>query len=667
MGINQLIKRSLKVIACILLLAPDSYAIKTTRPKVITTIKQCDSLELAFSKRFEEANRCVSRGGDRAVAKFVKWFCIQEGKCDLGFKQISQFIDENPAFPDQEILVKRAEDKITDETPKDELVSWFTHHKPRTGNGIKYYYNLKLPTIQKQETLIGAAKYGWIYGNHNRDERALYLSEYGKYLTTKDHIAKVNVLLERGNTKIDDDIFALLPQEYALLIKARVLLREDHKNFAKVINKVPLNLRKDAGLLLAEAMWYKHNGKQENVIKLLSDNANNVNVRSDDWFKIRTLAAAELMDNGEYKKAYSIARNHNYKDLVNYVDGEWLAGRISYIYLSDYKSALAHFQNILKTAKYSVSKSRGAYWAAMAARKLKNEELTREYFAEAAKYHDTFYGQLAVTQNNKDHYVVLNPDPIATEQDLNWFKNDQLVRISKLLIAKKRYGMAEKFLKAVVMSTKNPARIMLVVRMGYSIDIPKLSVSSGKEAIRGGCFLPQHSYPTLKFSPNSDQIEKAFMLSIIRQESAFDHQAVSSAEAMGLMQMIHPTAKDVGKELGVKFKKQDLVNNPRLNLTFGCHHLTKSVESYNGSYVLAAAAYNAGPGNVNKWIEKYGDPRDLKTVEQVVVWIEKTPFFETRGYIQNVLANLQIYRSLLKDSKSNKIKINLDKDLLNHH
>jgi soluble lytic murein transglycosylase len=650
-----------RFLLCIILTIPSAYAAKSTK---LEDKPGCNALDLAKNNRWSEAKKCSHRQHNKTLDKLVNWLCYQSANCDSSFEEISSFINANPSFPDIEALSRRAEEKITPETPNKDVINWFNNHQPSTANGIKYHTKLLSPLMSNKDELSKTIKYGWIKGNWNDDERKEFLSKYKHLLSTRDHIEKVNTLLSKGNKKIDSDIIELLPNDHKRLVKARISLLKDQNNFARIVQTVPQNLRNDPSLLLAEAQWHKQKGHHHKIANLLYDNRHVKELGYDAWFRLRTETVAELMDSGNYKFAYAIAKEHKYKDPVNYVDGEWLAGRIAYFHLQQPKLAMEHFNNIAKSAKFSVSRAKGAYWSGMAARKMNNLKLSEEFFSQATNYPDTFYGQLAITHRADDKYITLPEEPIVKEQDLVWFENDPLIKSAKLLIQNKQYSLAEKFMKASIQNTTNPARILLVVRMGYNMNIPRLSVASGKEAARNGLFLPKHIYPTLKFSPKPDQIEKALMLSIIRQESAFDHAAMSSASAMGLMQIIYPTAKEIGRELNLRFRERDLLNDPKLNLTFGCHHLSTLVEKYNGSYILAAAAYNAGPGNANKWIAKYGDPRELKTVEQVVSWIEKVPFYETRGYIHNVLANIQIYRGVLKDNKADRIKVNLDKDLL---
>jgi soluble lytic murein transglycosylase len=155
---------------------------------------------------------------------------------------------------------------------------------------------------------------------------------------------------------------------------------------------------------------------------------------------------------------------------------------------------------------------------------------------------------------------------------------------------------------------------------------------------------------------NKSPIEQAFVYAITRQESAFDPQATSTSGAKGLMQLMPATAKIEAAKVGVDFDASRLTD-PHYNVTLGAAHLGRLVENYNGSYILAIAAYNAGPGNVKKWVDAFGDPRDGKI--DPVDWVERIPFTETRNYVQRVLENLQVYRSKIGNQQS----VLIEKDL----
>ena len=111
------------------------------------------------------------------------------------------------------------------------------------------------------------------------------------------------------------------------------------------------------------------------------------------------------------------------------------------------------------------------------------------------------------------------------------------------------------------------------------------------------------------------------------------------------MQLLPQTAKSVAKTLKINFEKNKLTSDIKYNVKLGANYLGSLIKKYDGSYPLAIAAYNAGPHNVNKWIKRMGNPSDTK--KELIDWIERIPYGETRNYVQRVLENLTVYRELL--------------------
>jgi soluble lytic murein transglycosylase len=121
--------------------------------------------------------------------------------------------------------------------------------------------------------------------------------------------------------------------------------------------------------------------------------------------------------------------------------------------------------------------------------------------------------------------------------------------------------------------------------------------------------------------------------------------ALSPVGARGLMQLMVPTAEETARKSKIAFAPDRLTSDPAYNVTLGTAHLGELVDYWGGSYVLAIASYNAGAGNVKKWIAANGDPREKGA--DPVRWIEKIPVSETRFYVQRVMENLEIYRARL--------------------
>jgi len=139
------------------------------------------------------------------------------------------------------------------------------------------------------------------------------------------------------------------------------------------------------------------------------------------------------------------------------------------------------------------------------------------------------------------------------------------------------------------------------------------------------------------------QIDTSWLYAIARQESAFSPDAKSKAGALGLMQLMPRTAKQTAKQIGLKYKKSDLLK-PSTNIHIGSSYLKKLLKKFNGNRILATTAYNAGPHRVKTWLKKTNNNLSFDA------WIETIPFKETRHYVQNVLAFSVIYDYRMESS-----------------
>ena len=151
-------------------------------------------------------------------------------------------------------------------------------------------------------------------------------------------------------------------------------------------------------------------------------------------------------------------------------------------------------------------------------------------------------------------------------------------------------------------------------------------------------------YPLASTPSEPGGAEPAFVLGITRQESSFDPAARSGAGARGMMQLMPGTAAGLARRLGIYYASYQL-DDPEYNMRLGSTYLGQLVDQFSGSYVLAAAAYNAGPGRPNQWVGVCGDPRS--GAADPLNFIECIPFSETRDYVMRVLEATQVYRARL--------------------
>jgi soluble lytic murein transglycosylase len=167
----------------------------------------------------------------------------------------------------------------------------------------------------------------------------------------------------------------------------------------------------------------------------------------------------------------------------------------------------------------------------------------------------------------------------------------------------------------------------------------------GKSALGRGLPLEHYAFPTFgipDYQPIGPTTEPAVVYAIARQESTFNPRTVSSARAMGLMQVTPEAGRYVTKKFGATYDEKRLLGDQAYNVALGAAELGDLYADYRGSHILTFAGYNAGRGRVKEWISRYGDPRDPKV--DPIDWVERIPFSETRNYVQRVLENLQVYR-----------------------
>jgi Soluble lytic murein transglycosylase and related regulatory proteins (some contain LysM/invasin domains) len=172
----------------------------------------------------------------------------------------------------------------------------------------------------------------------------------------------------------------------------------------------------------------------------------------------------------------------------------------------------------------------------------------------------------------------------------------------------------------------------------------------GKLVAQRGMPVDSLAFPTNgipHYEALKDSAAAPIVYSVARQESAFLPRVVSKAGARGLMQMIDATARHTAMHAGVAYDRNRMLKDASFNAQLGAAHLGTLIKANGGSLIMTFAAYNAGGGRVQQWVEAYGDPR--KPGVDAIDWVERIPFAETRDYVQRVVANVAMYSIILKE------------------
>jgi len=279
------------------------------------------------------------------------------------------------------------------------------------------------------------------------------------------------------------------------------------------------------------------------------------------------------------------------------------------------------------------------------------------HFAKAAQHAGTYYGQLAALKLGVKKLNIKRAKP--TTADRNNYKSRELVRAIKRLEAIGSGWRADSMYRHLALTLNSPGEIAILAADAERKGNYSLSLQVGKLAHGRGFKVDTLSWP-IGAIPNSAKIGntgRALAYSIARQESAFNKGAVSPANARGLLQLLPGTAKAVARKKGMRYSFKRLTTDAGYNATLGASYLSEQLGNFNGSYILTFAAYNAGPRRVDEWIKRFGDPRG-KPLNEVIDWVEKIPFKETRSYIQRILENYQVYKTRISGSG-----LNLEQDL----
>jgi soluble lytic murein transglycosylase len=415
---------------------------------------------------------------------------------------------------------------------------------------------------------------------------------------------------------------------------------------------VPTHLKRDWGLLFDRARWLRKRGQDEAARPLLLVVAKGISgdlPAPDTWWKEVQYQVREALDAGETRQAYELAAHHRLPAASGepFVAAEFLAGWIALRFLNKPEDAYRHFEKLASAAKVPVTKARAHYWLARTAEARGLQRDASANYRRAATFPLTYYGQLARDIVGGEAKLVApdRPVPLATRQK---FERRDEISALRALIALNETALIREFSLALADQLTTRDEFILLTEMLQPAGLPGTTVRTARRGAQKNLVAISAAYPQIEL-PNADigPVPSALVLGLVRQESEFNPLAVSSAGARGLMQLMPATARATAKAYGMALPVDADLFAPERNLAIGQAHLADLLRSFDGSYVLAIGAYNAGAHRVRTWIERYGDPRN-STVD-TVDWIERIPFSETRSYVQRVLENVQVYRELLGD------------------
>jgi soluble lytic murein transglycosylase len=601
-------------------------------------------IDLVRKHKPADATQAAAVISDPVAKKLAEWIILRSDDNGASVERYRAFISANPSWPSQTFLRRRLEAALWDDHRDDATVwAWFENESPLSAKGR---FSLARVVIARgdranAEHLVREA---WRNDSMSEDTESTALDLFGALLTPGDHKARMDFLLYGSDQEAALRAAKRLGANHVALAKARNAAYRKAPNTRTLLDAVPHELHGDPGYLFSKIQLLRREEKFAEAAQLMlsapKDPGRLHNL--DEWWIERRLLSRKMLDIGERRTAYLIARDAALpaRDIYK-TEQEFTAGWIALRFLADPATAAQHFARIGVGSANPTALARAGYWQGRAAEAAGRAQDAQAAYTAAAGQSTSYYGQLARAKLGLPQ-IALNGVPAARGRGIERL---EIVRAVQLL-----YALDEREIAIPIFGDMgengDPDALVGLGELASRNGDARGMLLLGKAALNRGLPFDFYAYPVMGIPPFKSigpEVEQSIVFAIARQESAFNPSVVSPANAYGLMQVTPDAGKYVCKKYGASFDLGRLKIDPVYNAALGAAELGGLIEDYRGSYIMTFAAYNAGRGSVKKWVERYGDPRDPKV--DAVDWVELIPFSETRNYVQRIVENLQVYRA----------------------
>lgn len=598
--------------------------------------------------------RALAQQGQNVVARqLLEWRYALDKNSGASFAEIDAVIRNTESrssagtWPLRGTLQARAEAAIQPGMDPAMLVAWFGTRTVTSGIGRIRLGEALVATGDKARGGAMIAR-GWAEGSFDAATEAAILQQDSAYLTVESDRTRLENLLWRSEISAAKRQLARVSGPAAGLAAARIALYSTGVAKAEAA-LAPFRGTSDPGLLFDWSHALRAAGRDSEAHALLLRVPAAVMVRDHAarWWTECSIQARDALAAGDARTALALVEHAGFTAGTQFAEQQFLAGFIALRFLKDANTALAAFQKLEAGVSRPISKSRALYWAGRAQEARGDKSAALAQYRQAAAWPETFYGQIALAHTDPAPILHLT-DTILEAAPASELENDALMPQIKVLADLGQAATLRAFIDRDAEAYPAPGHIKRLMLLLNEWGYPEIAVRLAKGLSYTGAPLPPFSHPVIAlpaYAGPGAAPEPPLVLGLIRQETEFNPYAVSGAGARGLMQMMPASAKVAARQAGLPYRPEALLSDTSYNMQLGMTEWRGHLDRYGGSWILATASYNAGPGNVKKWLAVYGDPRSPAT--DPIDWIEQIPFGETRNYVQRVLENTEVYRARL--------------------
>lgn len=615
--------------------------------------------------------QAIPNTNDPLVGVIDQWKRLQQSDT-WPFADYANFLLAHPGWPGESGRRQAAEATLDSGASNPALVvRYFRRFPPLSSAGYLRFAEALQASAQGNEAR-DRARAGWRRGVMRSTDEARLMTAFAGAIGPADQDARMDALLWANSTSAAQRQLALVTPAKRALYAARLAFRTRAPDAASYDAAVPATDRNDAGYIADRAQWLRSSSQSPAARAYLAQQRGSLQRPSDveEWYEVLLTNARAAEADRQYQVAYDIARQiddaypagtdvstKSYGERDDYTSLAWLAGETARRKLNRPRDAVGMYERYAGGSRTPQTQSKGYYWAGRAAEAAGDQTSAQANYQRAAAWSDLYYGQLAAERIGRAIVRIAQPAPGTVDPALrSAFFNKETVRAARLLGQLSRTADQNLFVRQIANDAKTETDHVLAAEFAQQINRPDLRVMIGRSAsLNDHRAMIGTGYPTL---PTTGAVSANFTMvhAITRQESQFDRNAVSRANARGLMQLMPGTAREQSGRLGLTYNAASLTSDPGYNVQLGSAYFQRMLDYYGGSYPLAVAAYNAGPGNVNKWLAANGDPR---RGADVLEWVEDIPYFETKNYVQRVLENAVVYDLMYTDRARSRGPANL--------